>query len=34
MRAMSADTIGVAPEFGAGTTRLSVTVSGEILLPR
>lgn len=34
MRAMSADAIGVVPEFGTGTTRLSVTVSGEILLPR
>ena len=34
MRAMSADSAGIAPEFGAGTTRLSVSVSGTILIPR
>ena len=34
MRAMSADTAGIAPEFGAGTTRLSVSVAGTILVPR
>ncbi|UCH48452.1 MAG: SIMPL domain-containing protein [Betaproteobacteria bacterium] len=34
MRAMSADAAGVAPDFGAGTTRLSVSVTGTILIPR
>lgn len=34
MRAMSAESSGIAPEFGAGTTRLSVSVAGTILIPR
>jgi predicted secreted protein len=34
MRAMAADAAAIAPEFGSGTTRLSVTVSGVILIPR
>jgi len=34
MRAMAADAAAIAPEFGSGTTRLSVTVSGAILIPR
>ena len=34
MRAMAADSAAVAPEFNSGTTRLSVTVSGAILIPR
>lgn len=34
MRAMSADAMASAPEFGSGTTRLSVTVNGAILIRR
>jgi predicted secreted protein len=34
MRAMSADSAGIAPEFGTGTTRLSISVAGTILIPR
>lgn len=34
MRTMSAESSGVAPDFGAGTTRLSVSVAGTILIPR
>lgn len=34
MRAMSADSAAVAPEFGAGTSRLSVNVAGTIVIPR
>ena len=34
MRTMSAESSGVAPDFGAGTTQLSVSVAGTILIPR
>jgi len=34
MRAMSADSVAAAPEFGSGTTRLSVSVAGAILIRR
>jgi len=34
MRAMAADPVAAAPEFGSGTTRLSVTVTGTILIRR
>lgn len=34
MRAMAADAATMTPEFSTGTTRLSVTVSGAILIPR
>ena len=34
MRAMSADSMATAPDFGSGTTRLSVTVAGAILIRR
>jgi predicted secreted protein len=34
MRAMAADSVATAPEFGSGTTRLSVTVTGTILIRR
>ncbi len=34
LRAMSADAVVAAPEFGSGTTRLSISVAGTILIPR
>jgi predicted secreted protein len=34
MRAMAADSMAAAPEFGSGTTRLTVTVAGTILIRR
>lgn len=34
MRGMAAEAVAAAPEFGSGTTRLSVTVDGTILLRR
>lgn len=34
IRAMAADAVAAAPEFGSGTTRLSVTVTGTILIRR